>query len=101
MTLYHATTTERLASIKKEGLVPKIGKYAAAMGETEESVWLFNGLDEAEEMMPIWLEPVYGPELVLLEVTLPDDFPITETGSDYEVTTHEQIPAEWVCIYER
>lgn len=98
MRTYHATPIGNIETIKKEGLLPQVGAYASTMGETEKAIWLFRGLEEAEEMVPLWLEPFYESELVLLEVTLPDDFPLWETGSDYEVLTLEKIPPEYISI---
>ena len=66
------------------------------MGETTPLIWLFPNIDDALEMTPIWLEPFYGDELVFLEVTLPDDFPVDYAGSDYEIVSYDKIPPEWI-----
>ncbi len=97
MILYHVTEQKNLPGILREGLIPNIGGYAAEMGEKKPHVWLFPSREDAEEMIPVWLEPFYGSDLALLEVRLPDDFPLEYTGSDYEVVTTRAIPPN--CIY--
>ena len=60
------------------------------MGETKAYIWLFPDLEDAIEMIPIWLVPYYGSNLSILEVNLPDDHPVEYTGSDYEVVTDKE-----------
>ncbi len=100
MELYHVTQSKNIKNITELGLIPSIGKYAAEMGETHKAVWLFPGLKEAQEMIPIWLKPFYGVDLSILKVSLPDDFPVEHTGSDYEVYTAETISPEHITIME-
>ena len=100
MELYHVTKSENVADIMKNGLVPSIGKYATEMGETQKAVWLFPRLEDAQEMIPVWLEPFYGSDLCILKINLPDDFPVEYTGSDYEVYVTETIRPEYITITE-
>lgn len=93
MTLYHVTPSRNIASILKDGLIPQVGKYAKEMGEDTPAVFLFPCMEDAQEMKAVWLEPFYGNDLVSLEVTLPNDFPLEYTGSDYEVVSLRPIPA--------
>lgn len=101
MKYYHITKSCNVNNILKNGLVPTLGDYALEMGEYEPSVWLFIGIDEAEEMAPVWLEPFYGDDLVMLEVDLPDNFPIDYTGSDYEVVSFSTIPPQYISLFKR
>ena len=98
MKYIHVTQNNNLKSILKNGLIPQIGKYAKEMKECEPSIWLFPTLEDAKEMVPIWLIPSYGDNLVFLEISLPDDFPINYTGSDYEITVTRPIPPKWIKI---
>ena len=77
-----------------------IGEYAEKMGEKEASVWCFPCLEDAYEMTPIWLEPVYGGDLAILEIRLPEDFPVEYTGSDYELVSKVDIPAKFISLYD-
>ena len=69
--LYHVTANENVRSILKDGLKPQIGKYAEQMGETTPYIWCFPCLEDAYEMIPVWLEPFYGESLAILEIRLP------------------------------
>ena len=99
MELYHVTPKENAEKILKDGLSPSIGAYAKEIGETKEAVWLFTGLEEAKEMTPVWLETFYCTDLCMLKISLPDDFPVEYTGSDYEVYVTEKISPEHIEIY--
>ena len=101
MTLYHVTHVDNLDSILQNGLIPTIGKYSKEMGETEPAVWLFQDLDTAEEMTPVWLYPFYGYDLVYLSVELPDDYPLDySSGSDCEVCVLETITPDHISVYD-
>lgn len=100
MKYYHATPVSNADAILKEGLTPKIGAYASEMGEATKAIWMFPSVEDAEEMIPIWLEPIYGDDFIILEITLPDDWEVEYTGSDYEVYTTKKIDPEYIRIYE-
>lgn len=100
MKLYHVTPAQNVKSILATGLLPQIGNYARQMGETTASIWLFSDIDDCLEMTEAWLIPVYGDDLTILEVTLPDDFPLEYTGSDYEVFVVKPISADHIKVYQ-
>lgn len=100
MELFHVTKRDNLESIMKDGLLPQIGKYAEEMGEPTPGVWMFPSLEDAEEMAPIWLEPVYGSDLVFLRIDLPSGYDVESTGSDYELFTTERIPPNHISVVE-
>ncbi len=85
MRVYHITESKNINKILKNGLKPRIGKYAKKMGEYEPGIWLFKTYDDAEEMLDIWMKPFYEEDLVCLQIDLPDNYPVEYTGSDYEV----------------
>ena len=70
------------------------------MGETTASIWFFPDIDDCLEMIEAWLKPVYGTDLTSLEVTLPDDYPLEYTGSDYEVFVVTPISADHIKVYQ-
>jgi hypothetical protein len=96
---YHVTPRSNVDAILREGLKPAIGPYASEMGETKALVWCFPCLEDAYEMIPVWLEPFYGDDLAILELRIPEDFPVDYTGSDYELISAVTIPAEYISIY--
>lgn len=98
MVLFHVTRRENVESILINGLIPQLGRYAQEMGETVPAVWLFPCLEDAEEMAPIWLEPVYGHDLAYLRIELPEGYDVQETGSDYELLGTERIPPENITV---
>lgn len=100
MKLYHVTPGHNLDGIFKKGLIPQKGAYASEMGESEKAIWLFQTLEDADEMIPIWLEPFFGDDLVILEITLPDDYQLEYSGRDYEVYTTMKIGPEHIRISE-
>lgn len=98
MKYYHVTPEKNLKTILQEGLKPMLGKYSEAMGETEAGIWMFPSIEDAKEMAPIWLEPFYGTDLILLLVDLPDGWPLEYTGSDYEVISREKISPKYISV---
>lgn len=55
MTMYHVTPIENLPSIKRYGLIPKIGKRSQKLGEPVEAVYLFLNKDEVNDALANWL----------------------------------------------
>ena len=96
--VYHVTQTDNLRNIIKEGLLPQIGKYAKTMGETEPGIWVFPNMEDALEMIPVWLEPFYGNDLSILEISLPNNAEIESTGSEYEYVLKSPIRPEYIRI---
>lgn len=73
---YHITTKKAYNKIKKEGLIPKIGKLSKEYGEKEKRIYFFLSKEEAENALSNWLgeaiEEHYGDdvECVMLKVDL-------------------------------
>ena len=100
MKAYHVTPRTNLHSIFENGLIPQVGEYSKKMNEETTAVWLFPSLADAKEMKSVWLEGFYGPDLVTLEIELPDEYPLGYTGSDYEMFTVKELPPEWIKVVD-
>lgn len=100
MTFYHVTLSKNVPKILDIGLLPRIGYYAYKMHEKRRAVWMFANAGDALEMIPAWLEPIYGSKLTILEVNLPEKFPVN-TDCDYDVFTYKRIPARCVSVFRQ
>ena len=72
---FHVTTSSNWKKIKKEGLIPKIGKRSLNMNEQEKSVFLFTSEQAMEDGVCNWLGdefPAHA-KLVCLKVALSEN----------------------------
>ena len=103
-TLYHLTIADLVPEILKDGLAPKIGKISEQCKETQKRIYLFPTEEDFQNASDNWLidsfEEAYGEgiKLCLLEVTLPDTFPIIKGSVDYEVYSYKDIPPEYIKV---
>lgn len=103
-TLYHLTIADVVPQILKVGLTPKIGKISERCKETQKRIYLFPTQEDFKNAADNWLidsfEEAYGEgiKLCLLEVNVPDIFPITKGNVDYEVYSYENIPSEYIKV---
>lgn len=100
---FHVTPIENLESILANGLVPQIGKRSEEIGEEQERIYLFSDFEEMENALMNWLGEAFEEyeELCILQIDLPDDFPIkTEVDSNgdkfYESYVYEVIPSNFI-----
>lgn len=102
---YHITLAENIESICKNGLVPQIGARSVEAGESNPAVFLFRFRGDAEDSLGCWLGKWYGEhygedwEPVIIQVRLPDDIPVFETGTDWERICKVTIPPECLSFY--
>lgn len=100
-TLYHVSLKSNLESIMEKGLIPQIGDRSAEMKE-ECAVFLFPTIDDMNCALGQWLGDWYMDEygedidLMSLEVTIPDDFPVFVGEVEYELFTYSLIPSEYI-----
>ena len=68
---YHVTPKRNLKYIMKEGLTPQIESNSSSYGETEERLYFFPTVVDAEDAAMNWLGDQYEDEiLALLEVDI-------------------------------
>jgi hypothetical protein len=97
---YHVTPRRNLQNIKKTGLVPQVGERSALLGE-DSGIFLFGDLDAMETALMQWLGDAFDEDedLVVLEIALPDGFPVEETpNAGFESSTSEVIPPEYITV---
>lgn len=102
---YHVTLAENVASIRKHGLVPQIGERSSEIPEPDPAVFLFPHRGDAEDSLGCWLgkwyDEHYGEdwEPVFIQVRVPADIPVFETGADFERVCRVTIPPECLIFY--
>lgn len=52
---YHVTLQDNVATIQREGLIPRIGRLSAQLGEAIPRIYLFSSLQEAETGLSSWM----------------------------------------------
>ena len=92
---YHVTTRSNYNTIEKEGLLPKMGERSSKI-ESELKIFMFSNKDAMTDAVMNWLGDEFDEEeeLVVLKITLPEDFPVQHNG--FEATTDKSIPPQ--CI---
>jgi hypothetical protein len=92
---YHVTTEDNYNNIMKDGILPQIGQRSINV-ETKPQIFLFVDKSSMEDAVMNWLTDEFDEDenLVVLQVTLPQDFPIKVNGS--EVTTDIPIPPKYI-----
>ncbi len=97
--VYHLTPTIKLKSIRRDGLVPRIGALAATAGETVAAVWLFPNLREVQTALQNWFAEYTdeAEKIALLEVTIPADAKM-HVGAGYELGVTTPIPVSHISV---
>ena len=94
---YHITPAKNVKWIMKGGLTPNTGSASSSYGETEERVYLFSSLTDAQDAVNNWLGDQYEEDiLALLEV----DASGIDLKSDveWEFYTNQTIPPNRIKI---
>lgn len=87
---YHLTTGEHLESIKKNGLIPKIGKYSEICNEDIPRIYLFPDLQYAESALDNWNWFDDEDEVFLLELQVPAEM-LEDGEAPFEMYAYETI----------
>lgn len=105
---FHVTPKKNISSILENGLIPQIGERSLEIGEQIEAIYLFPNFEEMDNALYNWLGEAFEDEeeLLILQIDLPDDFPvyreIDDNGDDfYEAHCQCDIPEEFITgIYD-
>lgn len=104
---FHVTPKNNLNSILSDGLIAQIGERSSEIGERQNAVFLFPNFEEMNNALYNWLgEAFEDVDLVILQIDLPDDFPVyrevDSNGNDfYEAHCFCDIPEEYItAIYD-
>jgi len=100
MTYFHVTSEKNLSSIMANGLVSQIGERSKELQE-EAGVFLFQSKNDMEDALSNWLGDWYEEndeqtQLVILEITLPDTFPITTSTASFEAIAQSVILPKYI-----
>lgn len=100
-TLYHVTHRDSLDSIMEKGLLPLYG-YRTQITDDLERVYFFKELDEDfENDTRTWMTFFLPREkMVLLKVTLPDDFPGLRERYGWEVMCENVVPSKYIEVMD-
>ena len=95
---YHVTPHKNLKKILTEGLLPKKGKRSQNLGEKKSAIYLFDSIDDAEDAVMNWMGDEFpeSERLVLLEITLPNDFKVVKEKGQFETISYNQIPKKYI-----
>lgn len=94
---YHVTPARNVRYIMKDGLVPQIGSNSSSYGETEERLYFFPTIEDAEEAAMNWLGDQYEDEILsLLEVDIAGIS--MKKDVDWELYTNQSIPPERIKV---
>jgi hypothetical protein len=106
-TVYHVTTKKYYQKIKKQGLIPRIGKLSKEYGEKEKRIYFFITKEEVDNALLNWfgeaLEDHYEEEeFVLLAINL-NSFDIHQTldsngNSFFEQSINFTIPPNLITF---
>jgi hypothetical protein len=82
--LYHVTEKSDLQDILTQGLVPKLGPRSIEAGESNPAIFLFPDIEDMDNALMNWMGECWDEdddtELVALEITLDDNFPLVQTA---------------------
>lgn len=98
---YHVTLSDKLDSIKSEGLIPAIGELSSWTGEIVPRVYLFPNVEALDHALMNWLGDAiidhYGEEveLSILEIDT-SSLEIVDGEAEYEVYSYSIISPD--CI---
>ena len=96
--MYHVTLLENLESIKKHGLIAKIGPRSKKIGEPVSAIYLFPDLDYANDAVVNWLGDEFDDDedLIILPVNVTEDDVERAPDIDYERVSLADIPAKLI-----
>lgn len=105
---FHVTPAANLSSILSDGIITAIGERSQIVGEKNKAVFLFPDVSSMENALMNWLGEAFEDEenLVILQIDLPDDFPVIreiDSNGDpfYECFTLCNISSEYIsAIYD-
>jgi len=101
--VYHVTPTRHLAAIFEQGLMPQRGVRAATIDD-DGAIYLFVSLEALHDGVMSWLGSLFDEDepLAILNVDLPDDFPLERhpATAAFEVISTHPIPSKYLHYQE-
>lgn len=99
---YHVCSDKHLASILKMGLLVQSGPRSQQL-EEEPSVFLFRSADDAGDAVSNWMSDEFEEDeiLDLLQINLPNNFPLTDDPRMFEVVSKRDIPPTFIRLLKK
>lgn len=96
--MYHVTPLKNLESIKKHGLLVKIGPRSKKIGEPVRAIYLFPELGYANDAVANWLGDEFDDDedLIILPINVTEDDVERAPDIDYERASLADIPAKLI-----
>ena len=96
--MYHVTPLKNLESIKKHGLLCKIGLRSQKIGEPVSAIYLFPDLGYANDAIANWLGDEFDDDedLIILPVNVTEDDVEKAPDIDHERASIADIPAKLI-----
>jgi hypothetical protein len=94
---YHVTPTRNVKYIIKNGLIPQIGSNSSSYGETEERLYFFPSVSDAENSAMTWLGDQYEDEIISLLAVDLTGIPMKK-DVEWEFYTNQAIPPERIKV---
>lgn len=101
MLLYHVTSHKNIDSIKKRGLIPRLGTNAKACGETKHVIWCFPSKQLMNDALGGWFEDLCdddnGMDCIVIDV--PNHYVENSTVEYEKIITQLVSPKHIIKIY--
>lgn len=96
--MYHVTPLKNLKSIKKHGLLCKIGPRSQKIGEPVSAIYLFPDLSYANDAVANWLGDEFDDDedLIILPINVTEADVERAPDIDYERASVADIPAKLI-----
>jgi len=94
---YHVTPAKNVKWIMEEGLTPSTGSTSSSYGETEERVYLFPSLIDAQDAVNNWLGDQYENDILALLQVDASDINL-KSDVEWEYYTNQIIPPNKIKI---
>ena len=97
MLLYHVTNHKNLKSIKKQGLLPRLGPNAKACGETKPAIWCFPNKQSMADALGSWFEGLCDNKngMDCIVINIPSKY-VSKSTIDYERIIKQPISPKYI-----
>lgn len=97
MLLYHVTNHKNIKSIKKHGLIPKLGPNAKSCGEPQPAIWCFPNKQLMTDALDGWFEDLCNNEngMDCIVIDVPSKY-VSKSTVDYEKIIKQPINPKYI-----
>lgn len=97
MLLYHVTSHKNIKSIKKQGLLPRLGPNAKTYGETQPAIWCFLNKQSMNDALGGWFEDLCDDEhdMNCIVIDVPNHY-VKNSTVKYEKTITQSVNPKYI-----